>query len=92
MSKGPIDERILKLNRFSVRCSHNKYIVDPKLNTVECGICGEKLNPMWVLTELCNQEQRAYRRLQVLNEQAEKAIAKNRCKCQKCGKITRIQK
>jgi hypothetical protein len=87
-----MSDLILKINRFSTRCRHNKYIVDPRLNVVECGICGDQLNPMWVLEQLCNQEQRAYQRLQSLNEQADKAEAKNRCKCEKCGEMTRIQK
>lgn len=93
MNHGGIDkDAILKENRFGRRCQHNKFIVDEQLGEVECGICGDKLNPIWVLRHLCGEEARYYQRLSFLREEAEKAKAKNRCKCEKCGQMTRIEK
>lgn len=93
MNRIPTDrDAILKENRFGRRCQHNKFLVDEQLGTVECGICGEKLNPIWVLRQLCGEETRYFRRLEFLKGEADKAEAKNRCKCEKCGQMTRIAK
>lgn len=73
-------------------CSHTKYLVSEKLNYVECGLCGKELNPMWVLAQMCNRENRANMEVDRLKKIAEKADSKNRCKCEHCGKMTRIQK
>lgn len=77
---------------FSGRCRHNKYIVDEKLNTVECGICHKELNPVWVLTQFVNAENRVFMNIDYHKKLAEKAAKKNRCKCEHCKKMTRIQK
>ncbi|MCP4364465.1 MAG: hypothetical protein GY800_04130 [Planctomycetes bacterium] len=73
-------------------CQHNKFIVDRELDRVKCGLCGEYLSPIWVLEQMCSREERANMRIVQLNKIAEKAQAKNRCKCESCGKMTRIQK
>lgn len=91
LNEPEISENVIVLKR-SFKCIHNKFIVDPELDYVRCGICGEHLNPMCVLRDLANREHRASQRVRVLNEMAEKAIQKNRCKCEHCGKMTRIQK
>lgn len=85
-----MSETVIELKRFNDKCRHNKYIVDPQLATVECAICGEKLNPIWVLTELSHKEARARNVVDDLKEQAEKTKNKLRCKCQHCGEMTRI--
>ncbi len=84
------DSVLIRHKKFN--CQHNRYLVDSRLNTVECALCGEKLNPMWVLEQLCGREHRAEERLEFLKKEAEKAISKNRCKCEKCGEMTRIQR
>lgn len=84
-------DRVLKTHR-NYKCRHNKFLIDDQLAYVECGICGEQLNPMWVLGELCGTETRFYHRLECLQKAAKKAEAKNRCKCEKCGQMTRIQR
>lgn len=89
-----IDEtdEVLSIRRYAFRCRHNKYIVDRTLSAVECGICGERLNPIWVLEQLCDQESRARQHLNALKDKAEKAKEKNRCKCEHCKNMTRIQR
>lgn len=76
------------------RCIHTKFKVDETLEHVECGLCGKQLNPMWVLIQFGNTESRYFHRINMLKDQAEKAKAKakNRCKCEHCGKMTKIQK
>lgn len=84
-------ENVLK-KVHGFKCQHNKWLVDDKLAYVECGICGEKLNPMWVIGQMCYRETRANMRIAELDRTAELAANKNRCKCQHCGKMTKIQK
>jgi len=74
------------------KCEHNKFVLDDSLSYIKCGICGEHLNPLWVLKQLSNHEARYNRRIIELKKIAEKADNKNKCKCQHCGKMTAIQK
>ncbi len=76
----------------NLNCAHNKLQVDQKLGYVKCGLCGEQLNPIWALAQFCKKEARANREVERLLALAEKAEKKNRCKCQHCGKMTRIQR
>lgn len=86
-------EKVLEMaNTFAARCQHNKFMVDKRNAFVECGLCGEKLNPIWVLEQLCNKEARVIRHAEELERVAVKAAAKNKCKCEKCGEFTRIQR
>jgi len=83
---------IFTRDRFKTNCQHNKFQVDSRHSTVECGLCGEKLNPMWVIEQFCNKEHRLFMQLDFLRKLAKKAEIKNRCKCEHCEKMTRIQK
>lgn len=83
---------VLTSNRFKLRCKHGKYIVDESLNKIECALCHKELNPIWVLGQMCNDENRYNQNIVHLKEVASKAQKKNRCKCEKCGEITRIQR
>lgn len=80
------------VNVFAAKCQHNKFTVDKRHQFVECGICGEKLNPIWCLEQLCYKESRAQMRVVALEKAAAKAKDKNRCKCEKCGEFTRIHR
>lgn len=84
-------DSVLKLVSHG-QCQHNKFEVDPTLNYVSCGLCGENLNPMWVLARLCSKESRFNLHLEYLEETVEKADKKNRCKCEHCKKMTQIQR
>jgi len=39
-------------------CTHRNFLVDERSAVVECGQCGEKLNPMWVLQQLARDDAR----------------------------------
>ncbi|ODN41126.1 hypothetical protein [Piscirickettsia litoralis] len=86
------DTVIEAIQPFRTRCQHGRFRVDHRMAYVECGICGEKINPMWALHNIAKQESRYSLRLDSLNAQSEKAALKNRCKCQHCGKMTKIAK
>jgi len=55
-------------------------------------MCGESLNPIWVLSKFSQAENRMHMRIAELGKDAKKAESKNRCKCEHCGKLTKIQK
>jgi len=78
--------------RITPSCKHNKFIIDKTLSTIECGICHKDLNPIWVIEQYWPEESRARIRVDELNKISEKAAKKNRCKCEKCGLMTRIEK
>lgn len=84
-------DRVIQAKRaFERKCQHTKFIVDEAENLIECGICGEKLNPVWVVAQLAANEHRAIRHLEEIQEVTKKAIAKTKCKCMHCHKMTDI--
>ncbi len=76
-------------------CQHGDFLVDETKAEVECGICKEKLNPMWVLNRIAQADsnfRREHARLRAVNQiMKEKMENRTRCKCQHCGKMTRIK-
>lgn len=79
-------------HRFDMgKCSHNKILVDDRLNTVECKKCGEKLNPIWVLMKFVTEETQWERNLELLKQQREMLDKRKRTKCQHCKKMTTIR-
>lgn len=78
-----------------VRCSHffvdnAKLIIDEKLATVECGHCGERLNPMSALSWLAHRDSQFHRAAKRYQEEQRRLAARSRTKCQHCGQMTRI--
>ncbi|MCK5614644.1 hypothetical protein KAR91_72940 [Candidatus Pacearchaeota archaeon] len=79
-------------DRWKTECRHGKFIVDETRSAVECGRCGEDLNPIWALSELARNDSYIRNRIDMMNKVLVKAEKKNRCKCEKCGEMTRIQR
>ena len=80
-----------KVKKFTTdECKHNSIVMDSKVAMVRCGLCGEQLNPLWVLEQLCDKEASARQELDRLKRQIEITKNKTRCKCQKCGEMTGI--
>ena len=84
----PKDDGVFK--RTYRECMHGSYIVDETLNQVECGKCKKTLNPMWVLNELARTESNNRYRLADVKRELKETENKMHCKCDKCGKMTRI--
>lgn len=84
------DKVIQVVERFARKCQHNKFILDDQLGYVKCGICGEQLNPMWVIQRFADSEHRLFQHLEKLRNLVEVTKGKARCKCEHCGKVTRI--
>ena len=72
-------------------CKHGQFLVDPEKAEVECGYCGEKLNPMYVLEKLCSEESRFTRERKRYIAILREFKKKSRCKCKHCGKFTDIR-
>jgi hypothetical protein len=87
-----MDNILNKVSLFQSKCRHGKYVIDRSLNKIECGLCNKELDPIWLLSEFANSESNIRRELDHLNELNKKAKKKNRCKCEKCGEMTRIQR
>lgn len=74
-------------------CQHigvTYYYSDAEKN-ITCGGCGAQLNPIWVVGQFARAESRwneARRRYKETMQELDRRI---RCKCQHCGKMTRIR-
>ncbi len=66
------------------------YIVRPGETEVECGSCGTKLDPMWVLKQLAGRESNWNRSRQHYREEMARLRARQKTKCEHCGQMTRI--
>ncbi|ROO28231.1 hypothetical protein [Salinisphaera orenii] len=71
-------------------CQHKRLRVDEQLATVECRDCGEKLNPVHVIARMAKEESLWRRRLDALRAVRQKLEKRQRCKCDHCGRMTRI--
>lgn len=74
----------------SSRCQHEHFVVDSEKAEVECGACGEKLNPMWVLQRLTSRDHRFHEAHHQYAEQMKRLSERSVTKCRNCGKMTRI--
>jgi hypothetical protein len=89
-SKKRLPENVI--NKITRECYHGSFLVDESKNHVECAKCKAILNPMWVLIELAQNESRNRWKLQKLKEEIISNEQKMNCKCDKCGKMTRISR
>lgn len=90
----PIDRTLLQPHEVpkANQCGHlfAQYLVDPSEAQVECGRCGEKLNPMWVLHQLAIRDRRMAEAQKASKAAQERLEERTRTKCNHCGKMTRI--
>lgn len=81
----------LRARQFEGKCLHQRVVVDTSLTKLECSDCGKEVNAVeWVAntTELyaaLKYERQRYDTAKTLFD------VKSRCKCEHCGKITRIK-
>ncbi|MGF6641814.1 hypothetical protein [Paraburkholderia sp. MM6662-R1] len=92
----PVTQRNLGPDRVLLvptsKCCHfmTGYLVDEKLAEVTCKACGEKLNPMWVLQQLCHAESRWHELHARYQDELQRLRERQRTKCEHCGGMTRI--
>lgn len=73
-------------------CQHPKFVVDDKKLEVECGVCAEKLNPMWVLAHLAAHDARIHAASKRYAEEMKRLSDRSKTKCHHCGKMTWISR
>jgi hypothetical protein len=94
--KNPVpEERTVVLPhevQRSGKCLHfmKGYIVDEALAEVECGGCGAKLNPMWVLVRLALEDRRMQEAANRYQEEMKRLDERSKTKCRSCGKMTPV--
>lgn len=74
----------------SFKCMHGRFLVDEKKAEVECGLCHEKLNPMWVLGRIANDDYQLRDRWANLKADLQLMGERTKTKCRHCGKMTPI--
>lgn len=96
--KKPVPEDRSVLTAFEVHkggsCNHLyvPYVVDESEAMVECGRCGEKLNPMWVLGKLATYDRRLAESQARYQDEMKRLRERQRTKCDHCGQMTRISR
>lgn len=73
------------------RCSHMNVTTDTTLAELKCGDCGERLNPVEYLAGLAEEWHRIERLYFQYREAKAAYDAKGRCRCEHCGKLTRVK-
>lgn len=100
------DARMLKIvDRYAARdvCDHRHvwrghtsvsvtYLIREGETEVECGNCGTKLEPMWVLSRLAHEETAFDHKRKVAAEEMRRLHERSRTQCQHCGQMTRISR
>lgn len=81
----------------SKECNHTdssirriQYLLRKGETEVECGACGAKLDPMFVLLILAHKENQWIETRKLYQEEMERLKKRSRTKCQHCGEMTRI--
>lgn len=74
-------------------CSHTQcpYRIREGEAEVECGGCGTRLEPMFVLRQLAIKDSLWNQRQQAAIKTAKEVSARVRTKCQHCGQMTKIR-
>lgn len=88
------------INKYRAdKCQHRQLIIDQDLNDVECASCHAKLNPISMLARFANEQtlwfnrgQQYQKYIKELNELDHQLAHKHRCKCEHCGKMTKIDR
>lgn len=69
-----------------------QYLIREGETEVECGNCGTRLDPMFVLAQLARKESDWNRSRETYQEEMARLKARQRTTCQHCGKMTRISR
>ena len=91
----PPEAKVISLDEARSRyrydkCRHLRVEVDADLAECTCKDCGERLNPIAVLVRYATEESRLSMRIAAMKEEREKLEKRVRCKCDHCGKMTRV--
>ena len=78
----------------AAECGHlmATYIVNEAEAEVECGRCGTRLNPMWVLRQLATTDRRHAEARAAYQDEQRRLAERSRTKCEHCKQMTRISR
>jgi hypothetical protein len=93
----------LKLVKYGDGCNHMwafrgsqklgaSYIIREGETEVECGLCGTRLNPMFVLSRLAGEETRWHQARANYQNEMKRLKDRSRTKCEHCDRMTRISR
>lgn len=68
------------------------YLIRTGETEVECSNCATRLDPMWVLTRIANEESQWNRSRERYQDEMRRLSERSRTKCDNCGHMTRITK
>ena len=74
----------------NAKCDHKNILIDEALWQIECGDCGLILDPIHFLVQLARKENGYKWKVDELKKEEKEISARLRCKCEHCGKMTRI--
>ena len=74
------------------KLKHVSYLIREGETEVECGACGTKLDPMFVLRLLANEETKWHKNARNYQDAMKRLSDRERTKCDHCGKMTRISR
>ena len=69
-----------------------QYLIREGETEVECGNCGTRLDPMFVLKRLAHEETKWLEARATYAEEMKRLGERSRTKCQHCGQMTRISR
>jgi len=72
-------------------CAHNKVTVDTTLAELVCDDCKVRLNPIEYIAGLIDHWHRVEQRAAAAREAVKLLDAKQKCRCDHCGKMTRVR-
>lgn len=89
----PDEVQLELVSPFGKTCDHRNtgFTVDESLLEVSCRGCGEKLNPVWAIARLAEQESTWKRTREAYIEESKRRAERRSTKCQHCGQMTRIR-
>lgn len=100
----PNDQPMLKVvHSNSNECNHDwkfvggrtvdvQYLIREGETEIECGGCGAKLDPMFVLRKLAHKETRWHDARKRYADEMKRLSERSRTKCDHCGQMTRISR
>ncbi len=77
-------------NKDRRRCPHKEIVVDELKTQVECGLCGEQLNPVAILARIAAEQNSWNLSMEGIRDIAKRMEDRRKTKCEFCHKMTRI--
>lgn len=74
----------------SYKCQHGNFQVDEKSAQVTCGLCKEKLNPIWVLMQIATNDRVLRDHWSTMRAEIELMKPRTQTKCKHCQKLTPV--